>query len=56
VVTSMRRLAGARIIELDIGAAGDKQQLIEIEVPLEAQVARGNAVKFRPSRWKVFAA
>lgn len=53
-VTGMRRLAGTRIIELNVGTKAEPR-LIEIEVPLEAQVARGQAVTFRPARWKVFA-
>jgi sulfate transport system ATP-binding protein len=52
-VTSGRRLAGTRIIELDVGTEGQTQQ-IEIEVPLEAVAPVGAEVRFRPKRWKVF--
>jgi sulfate transport system ATP-binding protein len=54
-VTAARRLAGARIIELDVGSTADPH-LIEIEVPLEAAAERGSRVKFRPVREKIFAA
>ncbi len=52
-VTSGRRLAGTRIIELDVGTNGHTHH-IEIEVPLEANAAIGSTVRFRPKRWKVF--
>ncbi|MDO6962960.1 sulfate/molybdate ABC transporter ATP-binding protein [Rhizobium alvei] len=54
-VTSARRLAGARIIELDVGDKANARP-IEIEVPLDATAERGSVVKFRPLREKVFAA
>jgi len=53
-VTTSRRLAGARIVELDVGTARSPN-LIEIEVPLDAAAERGSEVRFRPTRWKVFA-
>ena len=52
-VTSGRRLAGTRIIELDVGSNGHTKH-IEIEVPLEAVAPVGAEVRFRPKRWKVF--
>jgi len=52
-VTSGRRLAGTRIIELDVGSNGHTKH-IEIEVPLEAVAPVGADVRFRPKRWKVF--
>jgi len=52
-VTSHRRLAGTRIIEVDVGTASAPNH-VEIEVPLEAAADRGTMVKFRPTRWKVF--
>ena len=52
-VTSHRRLAGTRIIEVDVGTAQAPNH-VEIEVPLEAAADRGAVVKFRPVRWKIF--
>ena len=52
-VTSHRRLAGTRIVEVDVGTSKEPNH-IEIEVPLEAAADRGMMVKFRPTRWKIF--
>ena len=52
-VTSHRRLAGTRIIEVDVGTVKEPNH-VEIEVPLEAAADRGTMVKFRPMRWKIF--
>jgi sulfate/thiosulfate transport system ATP-binding protein len=54
-VTASRRLAGARIIELDVGRP-TAPDLIEIEVPLDASAEKGSLVKFRPVRSKIFPA
>ena len=53
-VTTCRRLAGTRIAEIDIANNGHEPYHLEIEVPLDATVAVGNDVRFRPTRWKVF--
>jgi sulfate transport system ATP-binding protein len=52
--TTSRRLAGTRIVEVDVGTAA-APLLIEIETPLSASAERGAPVRFRPSRWKIFA-
>ena len=54
-VTAARRLAGARIVELDVGTER-APIFIEVEIPLEASAERGTEVRFRPTRWKVFPA
>lgn len=53
-VTTCRRLAGTRIAEIDIANAGHEPYHLEIEVPLNAAVAVGAELRFRPTRWKVF--
>ncbi len=52
-VTASRRLAGTRIAEVDISTNGTGHH-IEIEVPLEANVAVGGEVRFRLQHWKLF--
>ena len=52
-VTTSRRLAGARIVEIDVGQA-EAPILIEVEIPLYASAERGAEVKFKPIRWKIF--
>jgi sulfate transport system ATP-binding protein len=52
--TTSRRLAGTRIVEVDVGTA-EIPRLIEIEAPLSTSAERGAPVRFRPSRWKIFA-
>ncbi|MGB3815950.1 MAG: sulfate/molybdate ABC transporter ATP-binding protein [Shinella sp.] len=54
-IVSSRRLAGTRIADIDIGGA-DEPHHVEIEVPLDAQAANGTAIRFRPTRWKLFGA
>ncbi len=53
-VTTCRRLAGTRIAEIDIANNGHEPYHLEIEVPLDASVAVGNELRFRPTRWKIF--
>ncbi|PZR44221.1 MAG: sulfate ABC transporter ATP-binding protein, partial [Stutzerimonas stutzeri] len=53
-VTTCRRLAGTRIAEIDIANNGHEPYHLEIEVPLNAAVAVGAELRFRPTRWKVF--
>ncbi|WP_137131027.1 sulfate/molybdate ABC transporter ATP-binding protein [Rhizobium sp. FY34] len=53
-VTACRRLAGTRIAEIDI-ANGGKAHHVEIEVPLDAAVTLGADLRFRPTRWTLFA-
>ncbi|TWD46062.1 sulfate transport system ATP-binding protein [Agrobacterium vitis] len=51
-IVSSRRLAGARIAELDMGSGPDDR--IEIELPLTVASNQGDVVRFLPSRWSVF--
>jgi len=52
LLTSSRRVAGTRHIELDIGASHDR---IEIELPPDKAGALGrNRIAFRPTRWRLF--
>jgi sulfate/thiosulfate transport system ATP-binding protein len=51
-IVSSRRLAGARIAELDLGLGADGR--IEIELPLSFAADHGDVVRFLPSRWSVF--
>lgn len=53
-VTACRRLAGTRIAEIDIANEGHEPYHLEIEVPLDAPVAVGAEIRFRPTRWKLF--
>ena len=53
-IATSRRLAGTRIADIDIGRAGEPHH-VEIEVPLEATAATGTTLRFRPTRWKMFA-
>ncbi|MDE1159440.1 MAG: sulfate/molybdate ABC transporter ATP-binding protein [Neorhizobium sp.] len=53
-VTTSRRLAGTRIVEVDIANNGHAPYHVEIEVPLHAPVELGADIRFRPSRWKIF--
>jgi sulfate transport system ATP-binding protein len=54
-VTASRRLAGTRIVEMQLGS-GDDSRLVEIEVPLAADANKGARLTFRPSRHTIFAA
>lgn len=54
-VTGVRRLAGTRIVAADIANRGHEPFHIEIEVPLDSRVAIGEEIRFRPTRWKIFA-
>ncbi len=54
-VSTSRRLAGTRIADIDIGTPGEPHH-VEIEVPLDAQASTGTMLRFRPTRWKTFAA
>jgi sulfate transport system ATP-binding protein len=54
-VTACRRLAGTRIAEIDIANDGHAPYHVEIEVPLHAPVELGCDIRFRPTRWKIFA-
>ena len=47
-VTSTRRLAGTRIVELDVGSNA-KPHLIEVEIPLHITAERGAVVHFKPT-------
>ncbi|HBF29726.1 sulfate ABC transporter ATP-binding protein [Rhizobium sp.] len=51
-IVSSRRLAGARIAELDLGL-GDEGR-IEVELPLDVVAKQGDFIRFRPSRWALF--
>jgi sulfate transport system ATP-binding protein len=53
-VATSRRLAGTRIADLDIGSPGASHH-VEIEIPLDAAAATGTVIRFRPTRWKLFA-
>ncbi|MGX5665497.1 sulfate/molybdate ABC transporter ATP-binding protein [Rhizobium daejeonense] len=53
-VTACRRLAGTRIAEIDIANEGHDPYHLEVEVPLDAPVAVGAEIRFRPTRWKLF--
>jgi len=52
-VTTSRRLAGARIVEINVGTT-DAPILVEVEIPLYASGERGAEVRFKPTRWKIF--
>ncbi len=54
-VSTSRRLAGTRIADIDVGRPGEPHH-VEIEVPLDAQASTGTVLRFRPTRWKLFAA
>lgn len=51
-IVSSRRLAGARIAELDLGL--DDEARIEVELPLTIEAKTGETIRFRPSRWALF--
>lgn len=51
-IVSSRRLAGARIAELDLGLGVEGR--IEVELPLSVEAKQGEVIHFRPSRWAVF--
>ncbi len=51
-IVSSRRLAGARIAELDLGLGADGR--IEVELPLNVEAKQGELIRFRPSRWALF--
>jgi sulfate transport system ATP-binding protein len=53
-VATSRRLAGTRIADLDISRQGESHH-VEIEIPLDAQAATGTTIRFKPTRWKLFA-
>ncbi|MBX3578778.1 MAG: sulfate/molybdate ABC transporter ATP-binding protein [Rhizobiaceae bacterium] len=52
-VSSSRRVAGTRRIELEIGP---EHHRVEIEVPIDHAAAQKSRVAFRPTRWAVFPA
>ena len=54
-VATSRRLAGTRIADIDIGTP-ERPHHVEIEIPLDANAANGAAIRFRPTRWKLFGA
>ena len=54
-VTSSRRLAGNRIAEIDVGNPACPHH-VEVGVPLDGAARNGTALRFRPERWKIFAA
>jgi sulfate transport system ATP-binding protein len=49
-VSSSRRIAGTRLVELDVGS-GNR---VEIEVPVENPVALGDTVSFLPTRYRIY--
>ena len=51
IVTAMRRVAGTRHVELDIGASHHK---VEIELPPEKVTSDHSRIAFRPTRWRLF--
>jgi sulfate transport system ATP-binding protein len=53
-VTASRRLAGTRIVEIDIANNGNAPFHVEVEVPLHAPIELGSEARFRPTRWKIF--
>jgi len=53
-IATSRRLAGTRIADIDIGRTGEPHH-VEIEIPLDAQAINGTTLRFRPTRWKLFA-
>ena len=54
-VTSSRRLAGNRIAEIDVGNRTGPHH-VEVGVPLDGVAGNGTTLRFRPERWKLFAA
>jgi sulfate transport system ATP-binding protein len=52
MIIASRRLAGARIVELDAGQSGVAP--IEIELPLNIEATKGSIVTFRPLRFEIF--
>jgi sulfate/thiosulfate transport system ATP-binding protein len=50
-LVSSRRLAGARIAELDLGLGADGR--IEVELPLSVEARHGEVINFLPTRWAV---
>ena len=54
-VTSSRRLAGNRIAEIDVGNRAEPHH-VEVGVPLDGTASNGTTLRFRPERWKLFAA
>jgi sulfate transport system ATP-binding protein len=50
-VVAVRRVAGTKRVELDIGGG---QPRVEIEVPAAHPAANASRIAFRPSRWKLF--
>lgn len=53
-VTNVRRLAGTRIAEIDIANEGHEAYHLEIEIPLNHVVNRGDELRFRPTKFKIF--
>jgi sulfate transport system ATP-binding protein len=49
-VSSSRRIAGTRLVELDVGS-GNR---VEIEIPIENPVAPGDAIAFTPTRYRIY--
>ena len=52
-VTSSRRTAGVRQVELEVGGAKEK---VEIEIPVDHPATAKSRIAFRPRRWSVFPA
>lgn len=50
-MTAIRRVAGARLVELDVGDGG---QRVEIEIPGSHPDCERATITFRPKNWKVF--
>lgn len=53
IVTTSRRVAGKRHVELDIG---QQHARVEIELPADHPATEGSRVAFRPTRFKLFQA
>ncbi len=52
-ILSMRRLAGARIAEIDAGL-GEGAERVEIELPLGVPAEQGSLIRFLPHRFAIF--
>ncbi|HZG27365.1 MAG TPA: sulfate/molybdate ABC transporter ATP-binding protein [Ensifer sp.] len=52
-ILSMRRLAGARIAEIDAGL-GEGAERVEIELPLGVPAEQGSVIRFLPHRFAIF--
>lgn len=51
-VVASRRVAGSRLIELDVGSIGSRN--VEIEVPADDDPAIGSTLAFNPRRFQIF--